>query len=123
MPLFRRSEFDNDDGYLLPRYWRCVACAAGGRPERACAPVRANVFLLVVENQEFMPEIATADRVAAKDHVNAVHGALTPTGWVEPEKRFERTAQFARDMGGSGFDAVYLCDRHVEQLQRALDAL
>lgn len=123
MSLFRRSKFEDEDGYLLPKYWRCIACAAGGRIEQASAPVRANVFLLVVENQEVVPEIATADRVAAVNHVNAVHGALTPTGWVEPEKRFEHTAQFARDMGGSGFDAVYLCDRHVEQLQRALDAL
>lgn len=122
--LFGKRKYGSDDGYLLPKYWQCIVCKAGKRKagKRASYPVRVGVFLMIIEDKRFFQELDQTDRAAAEDYVQFRSG-LKKQRPLAATKHLEDTTGLARDWNDAGFDAVYLCDAHTGELNRALETL
>jgi hypothetical protein len=109
------------DGYLLPEYWQCIVCRAGNTKTRATYAVRVNAFRSVFGDERHFQALDPVQRSALKEFADyvadPVGGAKEPPAVA---KQFEDTSGLARDRTGYGFDAVYLCDAHAGELQRAI---
>jgi len=119
-PLKKRSS----DGYLLPEYWRCIVCKACKEDKQAAYAVRPMIFMMAIKDDRHYQELGQTERAAIREYTQFISdpiGALKeqPTG----TEHLEDTAGLARDRGGMGFDAVFLCDTHVGEMNKAIEAL
>lgn len=121
-PRRKPSKYSENDGYLLPEYWRCIVCKACKTDKRAAQAVRVTVFLKAIDDERFFLELDQTDRAAIKKYTSYLahpQGALMarPPG----TDHLEDTSGLAHDMTGWGFDAVYLCDAHTGELKLSIE--
>ena len=117
------SKYDELDGYLLPKYWQCIVCKVSkvkkrrfsffGARERANWAYETGMFLTLIKDERFFGDLDQTDRAAAADHASG----------EKTIKQLEDTTGLARKLDGWGFDAVFLCDDHWDEVKRAIDTL
>ena len=109
------------DGYLLPEYWQCIICKAGKVDQKATRATFPSLFFKAIEDERFFKELDQTERAAANNYAHYIsdpQGALLerPPGTED----LEDTAGLARKRDGTGFDAVYLCDAHYDEMMQAI---
>ena len=118
--FFKKNKRNPEDGYLLPKYWRCLACQ--GR-KKAIYATRGQLFDYLIKNKKFRQSLNQTELESIKSYYKyGMHpqGALLER--PPDTKHLEDTIGLARDMTGSGFDAVFLCEDHNNQLSKAIKA-
>ena len=112
------------DGYLLPEYWRCIVCKGRKEDKQAAYAIRPMLFLLAIKDEGYFQELGQTEREAVKEYTQFISD---PVGATKERpvgtQHLEDTAGLARDRGGMGFDAVYLCETHVGEMNTAIENL
>ena len=111
------------DGYLLPDFWRCAVCRAHGVDESATVQMMDGLFRLAFAKDSCFQELDGTERAALGEFFD--YHADPQGGTKEPPSvaaRFEDTTGLARDYTGDGFEAVFLCDAHADEVTRAFSA-
>lgn len=113
------SKYSEIDGYLLPEYWRCIVCKASKKDKRADSAVRVGLFAMAIEDDSCFHELSQIERKAAQIYIQYISD---PLGGVKARppgtEQFEETAGLARDRNGVGFDAVFLCNTHADEMNK-----
>lgn len=120
--IFGKKKFDNS-GYLLPEHWKCIICTGGHRKKtKATYAVRPLVFLIALKDDESFPELVTNDKSVMREYTEYI--SHPQSGFMKQPagtEHLEDTSGLARDRTGMGFDAVFLCASHLEEMNKAIE--
>ncbi len=116
--FFKKNKRDPIDGYLLPKYWRCLACQGSNKATHA---IRIQLFDYLIKDKTFLQSLDQTEIKSMKSYYKYCkhpQGALLEC--PPNTKHLEDTTGLARDMAGDGFEAVFLCEDHSDQLMNAI---
>ena len=113
----------SSDGYLLPEHWQCIICKAHLQDQQAVYAMRANIFLMTIDDNDSYLELAQEERLAAKNYAKYMTSNVGSVPKPANAEHFEDTSGLARDRTGMGFDAIFLCDEHAQEMHKAIDNL
>ena len=99
--MFRKYD---DDGMLLPKYWKCIVCK-----KRAKYSINLQIFVNFVD--EAFPKIDKKELSVIEKHASG-----------EERKNDRRyTTGIAYSQTSEKVDSAYLCKAHLDQLFKAID--
>ena len=106
----------------LPEFSKCIVCKAGKKDKKATWAVIPKEFIKAIKDERIFHELGQTERKAANDWA---HHVADPIGGTKPRplgtKHLKDTAGIAfKYSGGRGFDALFLCDAHYDEMKKAL---